>query len=54
MHDGCQGSFQSGKDVVDKIRMMGFNVNPLGAPLDIKCTNCDKNFKKTLFEEYFV
>lgn len=29
MHDGCTGSFGSGREVVDKIRMMGFNTNPM-------------------------
>ncbi len=50
MHDGCQGHFQSGKDVVDKIRMMGFNIILLGTPLDINCTNCEKDFKMERME----
>ncbi len=50
MHDGCSGAFQSGKDIVDKIRMMGFNINPLGAPLDIKCANCANDFKMAHME----
>lgn len=44
MHDCCSASFQSGKDIVDKIRMMGFNRSPLGAPLRISCTNCHTTF----------
>ena len=50
MHDGCSASFQSGKDIVDKIRIMGFNQSPLGMPLDIECTHCGKNFKMEKME----
>ena len=25
MHDGCSGKFENGKQVVEKLRMMGFN-----------------------------
>jgi Zn finger protein HypA/HybF involved in hydrogenase expression len=45
MHDGCSGSFLSGKQIVDKIRMMGFNKNLLAAPLKIDCFNCDTIFQ---------
>jgi Zn finger protein HypA/HybF involved in hydrogenase expression len=50
MHDGCSGGFQSGKEIVDKIRMMGFNINPLGTPLEIECTNCNTDFKMERME----
>lgn len=50
MHDGCNASFQSGKEIVDKIRMMGFNRSPLGTPLDINCTNCNSEFKMEQME----
>lgn len=50
MHDGCSGQFQSGKDIVDKIRMMGFNANPLGVPLDITCTHCSTAFQMARME----
>ena len=29
MHDGCSGHHTTGKEIVDKIRMMGFNTAPL-------------------------
>ena len=29
MHDGCTGSFGDGKQVVDKIRTMGFNTKDM-------------------------
>ncbi len=44
MHDGCSGAFQSGREVVDKIRLMGFHTSRLGAPLEIRCKNCDNFF----------
>ena len=50
MHDGCGGSFDDGKQVVDKVRMMGFAEQPRPMPLDIKCTECDKTFEMETFE----
>ena len=50
MHDGCSAEFQSGKEIVDKIRTMGFNINPLGAPLNIGCTHCGNDFKMARME----
>ncbi len=47
MHDGCSGSFNNGKQVADKVRMMGFDKNPIPAPLEIFCKNCNNNFKMT-------
>lgn len=44
MHDGCSAAFENGKQIIDKIRLMGFNESPLAAPLEIKCTNCDQTF----------
>lgn len=45
MHDGCSGADESGKEIVDKIRMMGFNTSPLAASLKIECSNCDTVFQ---------
>ncbi len=50
MHDGCSGSFSSGKQVVDKVRMMGFNIQPMPMPLEIHCEQCDDNFMMQNFE----
>lgn len=50
MHNGCTGSFESGKEIVDKIRMMGFNTSPVATPLNINCTNCDTGFKMESME----
>ncbi len=50
MHDGCSGDSESGKQIVDKIRVMGFNVNPLPAALEISCSNCDNLFQMEMME----
>ena len=50
MHDGCSGSFQNGKQVVDKVRMMGFSDGALPMPLDIKCS-CGNTFQMDFFED---
>jgi predicted RNA-binding Zn-ribbon protein involved in translation (DUF1610 family) len=50
MHDGCSGAYESGKQIVDKIRMMGFNKSQLAASLEISCTNCDAVFQMEFME----
>ncbi len=50
MHGGCSGSFDSGKEVVKKIRLMGFNDNVLAAVLRINCDNCDTVFQMEKME----
>ena len=50
MHDGCTGSFGTGREVVDKIRMMGFNTRPMPADINIKCIECDSEFEMTHLE----
>lgn len=50
MHDGCAGSFQTGMQVVDKVRMMGFAAQPMPMPMDITCENCNTEFTMELFE----
>ncbi|WP_457552576.1 hypothetical protein [Desulfobacula sp.] len=45
MHDGCSGAYESGKQIIDKIRMMGFNTSPLAVFLEINCTNCATIFQ---------
>ena len=49
MHDGCSASFTSGKQVVDKVRMMGFSDGALPLPLPIKC-ECGTTFEMEYFE----
>ena len=50
MHDSCSGAFESGKEIVDKIRMMGFNNSLLTAVLDINCSKCDNVFQMEKME----
>lgn len=50
MHDGCSGSFTSGAQVVDKVRAMGFNAQPMPMPLSIDCGNCSGSFEMICFE----
>ncbi len=50
MHDGCTGSFGSGKAVVDKIRMMGFNTRPMPEGVVITCIECGGDVSMTHLE----
>lgn len=50
MHEGCSGSFESGKQVVDKLRMMGFSEGMMPLPLHISCDNCGQEFEMYTFE----
>ncbi len=50
MHTGCSGSFESGKQIVDKIRMMGFNTSTLAVTFKMNCTNCDAVFTMKTME----
>ncbi|WP_417348815.1 hypothetical protein [Ferrimonas sp.] len=50
MHDGCSAQFENGKQVVDKVRMMGFASAPMPMPLTPNCKNCGKPFEMETFE----
>lgn len=50
MHDGCSGSFESGKQVVDKLRAMGFSSGQMPIPLQIECSACGESRLMTTFE----
>lgn len=50
MHDGCSGTFENGKQIVDKIRMMGFAEQMMPMPLTILCKECGKEFLMDHFE----
>lgn len=50
MHQGCDGSFGGGAQVVDKLRMMGFSANPLPAEVDLICEGCGKKFTARTME----
>ena len=51
MHDGCGGSFENGKQVADKVRQMGFALQPMPMPLDVKCVECGDTFEMVIFED---
>lgn len=50
-HEGCSGKFENGKEVVDKVRAMGFSKQYLPMPLNIVCKECGKSFEMEKFEE---
>ncbi len=50
MHEGCSGTFSDGKQVVDKVRMMGFSPQNLPMPLQVNCENCGAEFEMEFFE----
>lgn len=50
MHEGCGGSFESGMQVVDKLRSMGFSDGYVPVPFTIKCEHCGKESVMTTFE----
>ena len=50
IHEGCSGSFEDGKQVVDKVRMMGFSEQYMPTPLTIKCGGCQKEYEMETFE----
>ena len=50
MHDGCNGSFVDGKQVVDKVRMMGFSLQPMPIPAVFKCHECSEEITMITME----
>ena len=50
IHDGCSGSFEDGKQTVDKVRMMGFSEQFMPTPLTLNCGSCEKEFEMETFE----
>ncbi len=51
MHDGCAGSFENGKQVLAKVRAMGFSGGLMPMPLPIEC-ECGKTFEMETFESH--
>lgn len=50
MHDGCSGQFENGLQVLQKIRMMGFNMQPMPVPAHFKCHECEEDIQMTTLE----
>ncbi|WP_294099134.1 hypothetical protein [Proteiniclasticum sp.] len=51
MHDGCNGSFANGAEVVTKVRFMGFAEQMIPMPLQISCVECGREFEMETFED---
>ena len=50
MHEGCSGSFETGRQVLQKVRMMGFSEQFMPVALDITCRECGETFQMETFE----
>jgi rubrerythrin len=50
MHDGCAGGFGNGKEIVNKLRMMGFSGGILPEPFSLDCHHCGKPMQMATFE----
>ena len=50
MHEGCSGSFENGKAVVDKIRDKGFSGRDMPMAFSIECVECGERFEMSTFE----
>lgn len=50
MHKGCMRDFQNGKQVVDKLRSMGFSFQYMPNVFKFKCSNCSNEFDYQTFE----
>jgi len=50
MYNACSDPNQSGREIVDKIRMMGFNSAPVAAPFELSCGNCGQGFTMEFME----
>lgn len=44
MHDGCNGRFINGAQIVDKLRMMGFSGYAMPSAMNIRCDSCETTF----------
>ncbi|QVK17632.1 hypothetical protein KHQ81_12365 [Mycoplasmatota bacterium] len=51
MHEGCSGKFQNGKQIVDKVRAMGFSNQYLPMAFSITCVDCGNTFEMSTFED---
>lgn len=50
MHQGCDGSFGGGEQVVDKLRTMGFSGMAMPAETAITCEGCGTVFTMETLE----
>lgn len=50
MHNGCSGVFEDGKQVQNKLRMMGFYDQLMPFPATFKCKECGEEIVMNTFE----
>ncbi len=50
-HAGCSGEFENGKQIADKVRMLGYDKQFMPMPLTIKCEECGETFQMEKFED---
>ncbi|MCW8859313.1 MAG: hypothetical protein OQK50_01610 [Deltaproteobacteria bacterium] len=50
MHDGCNGRFENGALIVDKLRQMGFSQFAMPLPVKIACDSCETVFTMQTME----
>ena len=50
MHQGCDGGFGDGSQVVDKLRTMGFSGMSMPVPTELVCEGCDTSFTMETME----
>lgn len=51
MHDGCNGRFDNGSLIVNKLRQMGFSHFAMPAPVKITCDSCESVFTMKTMED---
>ena len=51
MHEGCNGRFDSGVQVVNKLRQMGFSAFAMPAPVQLTCAGCSGSFTMRTMED---
>lgn len=46
----CGGAFDTGREILAKIRLMGFAEKPVDLPLTVFCGECNRAFPMVTFE----
>lgn len=50
MHDGCNGRFENGSMIVDKLRRMGFSSMAMPEDVELTCDSCHTKFTMQTME----
>ncbi len=50
MHEGCTGKYENGLQVIQKLRMMGYNSQTMPMPAVFDCKDCNETITMTTFE----